>query len=390
MSHKQIRLRKPRTKQPSATGNGQESMNSRRTNGRTIFQKGRNMEYKPLGNTGLLVSRLCFGTMTFGDGRGLFKAISAVGQAGADKLVKTSIDGGINFFDTADNYTEGESEKILGQSLKNLKIARTDVVIATKVYSRVGPGRNDIGASRGHIMDGVEASLRRLQTDHIDLYQIHANDYITPIEETLRALDTLVTQGKVRYIGCSNWQAWKIAKALGVSEFRNLVRFDTLQAYYSIASRDLEREIVSLLESEKVGLLVWSPLAGGLLSGKYSRTNQKPADSRRTDFDFPVVDKERTWKILDVMAPIAKAHGCSPARLSLAWLLAKPVVTSVIIGAKRLDQLQDNLAAVELTLTQDELRQLDEVSALAPEYPGWVLALDGADRLDPAITRFKQ
>jgi aryl-alcohol dehydrogenase-like predicted oxidoreductase len=341
------------------------------------------MEYATLGNTGLLVSKLCFGTMTFGDGRGFYKAIGAVGQAGADELVKTSIDGGINFFDTADTYTEGESEKILGQSLKNLNIARKDVVIATKVYGRVGPGRNDVGASRGHIMDGVEASLRRLQTDHIDLYQIHGNDSVTPVEETLRALDTLVQQGKVRYIGCSNWQAWKIAKALGISEFKSLARFDTLQAYYSIAGRELEREIVPLLVSEKVGLLVWSPLAGGLLSGKFSRTNQKPADSRRTDFDFPVVDKERTWKILDVMDPIAKAHGCSAARLSLAWLLAKPVVTSVIIGAKRLDQLQDNLAAVELTLTQDELRQLDEVSALAPEYPGWVVMFQGADRLEP-------
>jgi len=331
------------------------------------------MEYATLGNTGLLVSKLCFGTMTFGDGRGLFKAISTVGQAG--------IDGGISFFDTADNYTEGESEMILGQSLKNLNIARKDVVIATKVYSRVGPGRNDIGASRGHIMDGVEASLRRLQTDHIDLYQIHGNDSVTPVEETLRALDTLVQHGKVRYIGCSNWQAWKIAKALGISEFRNLARFDTLQAYYSIAGRDLEREIVPLLESEKVGLLVWSPLAGGLLSGKFNRTNQKAADSRRTEYDFPLVDKERAWNILDVMAPIAKAHGCSPARVSLAWLLAKPVVTSVIIGAKRVDQLQDNLAAIELTLTPDELRQLDEVSTLAPEYPGWVLPFQGADRL---------
>jgi aryl-alcohol dehydrogenase-like predicted oxidoreductase len=341
------------------------------------------MQYAALGNTGLLVSRLCFGTMTFGDGRGLIKGIGAVGQAGADELVKTSIDGGINFFDTADIYTEGESEKILGQSLKNLNIARKDVVIATKVYGRVGPGRNDIGASRAHIMDGVEASLRRLQTDHIDLYQIHGNDSVTPVDETIRALDALVQQGKVRYVGCSNWQAWKIAKAHGVSEFRNLARFDTLQAYYSIAGRDLEREIVPMLESEKVGLLVWSPLAGGLLSGKFSRTNQKPADSRRTDFDFPVVDKERTWKILDVMAPIAKAHGCSPARLSIAWLLAKPVVTSVIIGAKRLDQLQDNLAAVEITLAQDELRQLDEVSALPPEYPGWMLRSQGADRLQP-------
>jgi aryl-alcohol dehydrogenase-like predicted oxidoreductase len=353
--------------------------------GNTLFsephKKGSIMEYATLGNTGLLVSKLCFGTMTFGDGRGLFKAISTVGQSAADELVKTSIDGGINFFDTADNYTEGESEKILGQSLKNLNIARKDVVIATK--GRVGPGRNDIGASRGHIMDGVEASLRRLQTDHIDLYQIHGNDSVTPVEETIRALDTLVQQGKVRYIGCSNWQAWKIAKALGISEFRNLARFDTLQAYYSIAGRDLEREIVPLLESEKVGLLVWSPLAGGLLSGKFSRTNQEAADSRRTEYDFPIVDKERTWKILDVMAPMAKAHGCSPARLSLAWLLAKPVVTSVIIGAKRLDQLKDNLAAVELTLTQDDLRQLDEVSALPPEYPGWVLPFQGADRLEP-------
>src|ERR1700732_3321286 len=234
------------------------------------------MEYSTLGNTGLLVSKLCFGTMTFGDGRGLFKGISTVGQAGADELVKTSIEGGINFFDTADNYTEGESEKILGQSLKNLHIARKDVVIATKVYNRVGPGRYDIGASRGHIMDDVEASLKRLQTDHIDLYQVHGNDSVTPVEETLRALDDLVTQGKVRYVGVSNWQAWKIARALGVSERRDLVRFDSLQAYYSIAGRELEREIVPLLESEKVGILVWGPLAGGLLSGKFTRHNQKP------------------------------------------------------------------------------------------------------------------
>src|ERR1700692_1328783 len=350
--------------------------------GLRTHKKGNIMQYATLGNTGLLVSKLCLGTMTFGDGRGIFKAISAVGQAGAGELVKTSIDGGINFFDTADNYTEGESEKILGQSLKNLNIARKDVVIATKVYSRVGPGRKYIGASRVHIMDAVEPSLLRLQTDHIDLYQIHGNDAVTPVEETLRALDTLVHQGKVRYIGCSNLQAWKLAKGLGPCEFRNLARFATLQAYYSIAGRDLEREIVPLLQSEKVGLLVWSPLAGGLLSGKYSRMNQKPADSRRTNYDFPIVDRERAWKILDVMAPIAKAHGCSPARLSIAWLLAKPVVTSVIIGGKRLDQLQDNLAAAELILTQDELRQLDEVSVLPPEYPGWLLPFQGADRLE--------
>ena len=339
------------------------------------------MEYKTLGNTGLLVSQLCFGTMTFSGGEGFWKAIGTVDQAGADELIRASLEGGINFFDTADVYSEGESEKMLGQSLRNLGIARKDVVVATKVYGRTGPGRNDVGASRGHIMDAVEASLKRLQTDHIDLYQIHGNDSVTPVEETLRALNTLVEQGKVRYIGCSNWQAWKIAKAVGISEFRNLARFDTLQAYYSIAGRDLERDIVPLLEAEKTGLLVWSPLAGGLLSGKFSRENQKPEDSRRSAFDFPVVDKERAWRILDVIAPIAQAHGCSAARVSLAWLLAKPVVTSVIIGAKRLDQLRDNLAASDLQLTADELKQLDAISELPPEYPGWMLPFQGANRL---------
>lgn len=284
-------------------------------------------------------------------------------------------------------YSEGESEKILGQSLKNLNIARKDVVLATKVFGRVGKGRNDVGASRGHIMDAVEASLQRLQTDHIDLYQIHGNDIVTPVEETLRALDTLVSQGKVRYIGCSNWQAWKIAKALGISEAKHLAKFDTLQAYYSIAGRDLERELVPLLEAEKVGLLVWSPLAGGLLSGKFTRENQQVEGARRSAFDFPIVDKERVWNVLDAIKPMAEARGCSAARISLAWLLAQPVVTSVIIGAKRPDQLQDNLAAVDVQLTPEELRTLDEVSALPLEYPGWMLPFQGASRLDPSAPR---
>jgi len=255
-----------------------------------------NMRYESLGNTGLLVSRLCLGTMTFGDGQGPFKAIGTVGQKEADALVKAAIEGGINFFDTADVYSAGFSEKTIGQSFRNLNIARKDVVLATKVYNRMGAGRNDVGASRKHIMDGIEASLRRLQTDYVDLYQIHANDSVTPIEETLRALDTLVTQGKVRYIGVSNWQAWKIARSVGISEAKNLARFESLQAYYSIAGRDLERELTPLLGAEKIGLLVWSPLAGGLLSGKFSRENQKPEGARRSEFDFPIVDKERTWK----------------------------------------------------------------------------------------------
>lgn len=341
------------------------------------------MKYDTLGNTGLLVSQLCLGTMTFGGRSGIYKHIGNVDQAGADELVKASLDAGINFFDTADVYSEGESEATLGRSFKNLGVARTDFVLATKVYSRMGDGRNDVGASRGHIMDAVEASLRRLGTDHIDLYQIHATDTITPIEETLRALDDLIRQGKVRYVGVSNWQAWRIATALGTSSRLNLARFDTLQAYYSIAGRDLERELAPLLEAEKMGLLVWSPLAGGLLSGKFDRQNQSPEGSRRSSFDFPLVDKERAWDVIDVMRPIADAHGCSPARIALAWLLSRPVVTSVIVGAKRLSQLEDNIAAVDISLSDEEIRQLDAISQLPSEYPGWMLATQGADRLGP-------
>ena len=348
------------------------------------------MEYNTLGNTGLLVSKLCLGTMTFGGNGGMWEAIGNVDQAGVDELVKASIDAGINFIDTADVYAEGRSEQLLGQSIKNLGIRRSDVVIATKVASRMGLGRNSVGSSRGHILDAVEESLRRLQTDYIDLYQIHSNDPVTPVEETLQALDILVHHGKVRYIGCSNWQAWKIAKALGISERKNLARFDTVQAYYSIAGRDLERDIAPMLESEKTGLLVWSPLAGGLLSGKFSRENQRPQDSRRSEFDFPIVDKERTWNILDAMRPIEKAHNCSAARISLAWLLTRPFVTSVIIGAKRLDQLEDNLAAVDLKLSPEELKVLDEVSALPPEYPGWMLPFQSMDRMGPTPPRFEK
>jgi aryl-alcohol dehydrogenase-like predicted oxidoreductase len=344
------------------------------------------MEYKALGNTGLLVSRLCLGTMTFG-GEGGFRIVGDLDQKGADELVKGALDAGVNFFDTADVYSDGKSEEILGQSFENLAVVRKDAVIATKVYGRMGPGRNDVGLSRGHIMDAVEASLKRLQTDYIDLYQVHGNDAITPVDEALRALDDLVAHGKVRYIGVSNWQAWKIARALGVSERKDLARFDSLQAYYSIAGRDLEREIVPLLESEKVGLLVWGPLAGGLLSGKFARHNQKPEGSRRSVHDFPIVNKERASNIIEVMGPIAKSHECSPAQVALAWILSKPFVTAVLVGAKRIDQLKDNLAAIHLKLNQDELESLDEVSQLPPEYPEWMLAIQGADRLGPIDLR---
>jgi aryl-alcohol dehydrogenase-like predicted oxidoreductase len=339
------------------------------------------MKYHTLGPTGLLVSEICLGTMTFASSEGMWKPIAGVEQDLADQMLRTSFDAGVNFVDTADVYTNGESEKTLGRAIHNAGIARKDVVIATKVFGRTGKGRNDVGASRGHIMDGIEQSLKRLQTDYIDLYQIHGADSVTPVEETLHALDTLVSQGKVRYIGCSNWYAWQIMKALGISAAKNLAKLDTLQAYYSIAGRDLEREIVPLLKDQGTGLLVWSPLAGGLLSGKYSRENQKPEDSRRSSFDFPIVDKERTWRILDVLRPVAKAHDTGVATIALAWVLAKPFVTSVIIGAKSSEQLKQNLAAVEIQLTEEETTQLDEVSALPPEYPGWMIPFQNVNRL---------
>jgi aryl-alcohol dehydrogenase-like predicted oxidoreductase len=339
------------------------------------------MKYNQLGRSGLFVSEICLGTMTFGGSEaGIWKAIGALQQGEVDGIVGRALQAGVNFFDTADVYSYGESEKLLGQAFKNLGTARKDVVIATKVFGEMGPRPNDRGASRGHIMDSVRTSLERLQTDHIDLYQIHGNDTVTPVDETLRALDDLVSQGLVRYIGVSNWSAWKIAKALGLSEAKGFARFETLQAYYSIAGRDLERELVPMLTSEQLGLMVWSPLAGGLLSGKFGPGSNNPEGSRRTTFDFPPVDKDRAWKVVEVMREVGEAHGVSVARVALAWLLHKPAVMSVIIGAKSLEQLDDNLAAVDLTLTPEEMARLDEVSEIPSEYPGWMFARQGGGR----------
>ncbi|MFP3542681.1 aldo/keto reductase [Rhizobium sp. SIMBA_035] len=340
------------------------------------------MKYNQLGNTGLFVSEICLGTMTFGEANegSPWGAIADVDQAAADKIVERSLAAGVNFIDTADVYSFGESERLLGQALKNLNVPRKDVVIATKVYGVMGSKPNDRGASRGHIMDSVEASLKRLQTDHIDLYQIHATDTVTPIDETLRAFDDLVAQGKVRYVGVSNWQAWRIAKALGISERRGFARFETIQAYYSIAGRDLEREIVPLMNEEKLGLMVWSPLAGGLLSGKYGPGAPGNGEGRRATFDFPPVDKDRAWACVAVMREVAEKHGVSVATVALSYVLAKPFVTTVIIGAKRIEQLDQNLAATGLKLDAEDLKKLDDVSALAPEYPGWMVARQGAGR----------
>ncbi|WP_322066271.1 aldo/keto reductase [Burkholderia ubonensis] len=341
------------------------------------------MKYKQLGQTGLFVSEICLGTMTFGgnEDAGMWKAIGALEQREVDAIVGTALEAGVNFIDTADVYSFGASEQRLGQALKNLGVARKDIVIATKVGSPVGPRPNDRGASRGHIMDSVQASLDRLQLDHIDLYQIHANDSVTSVDETLRALDDLIRHGLVRYVGVSNWAAWKIAKALGLSDAKGYARFASLQAYYSIAGRDLERELVPMLNEEKLGLLVWSPLAGGLLSGKFGPGTSAPEGSRRIGFDFPPVDRDRAWASVSVMREIAAAHEVSVARVALAWVLAKAHVTSVIVGAKSIGQLEDNLAAVDLVLSLDEIAKLDEVSALPIEYPGWMVAMQGAVRV---------
>lgn len=338
------------------------------------------MRYKLLGRTGLFVSELCFGTMTFGGSGAIWSKIGDLQQADADRLLGQAIDAGINFIDTADVYSGGVSEQITGQALRNLKVPRDKIVVATKVFGETGDGPNSRGASRSHILDGVKASLRRMQLDHIDLYQIHGFDPATPIEETVRALDQLVRDGDVRYIGVSNWAAWQIVKALGISERLGLNRVQSLQAYYSVAGRDLERELAPMMRSEGVGLLVWSPLAGGLLSGKYTKGASSEAGSRRTAFDFPPVDLKRADSCIDVMREIGERHGVSVARVALAWLLHQDVVTSVIIGAKRIEQLTDNLAATTLKLSTDDLAKIDAASHLPAEYPGWMLERIGEYR----------
>jgi aryl-alcohol dehydrogenase-like predicted oxidoreductase len=340
------------------------------------------MLYSQLGNTGTFVSRLCFGTMTFGGAGTIYQAIGGLTQENADALVGQTLDAGVNFFDTANVYAIGESETMLG---KALGAKRKDVVVASKVYGRMAAGANDVGLSRLHIMRSIEDSLKRLGTDYIDLYQIHGFDPLTPMEETLGALTDLVRQGKVRYIGCSNLAAWQIMKALGISAKEHLEKFVTLQAYYSLAGRELERELVPMMLDQKIGLLVWSPLAGGFLSGKFTRAGVSEEDSRRSKFGFPPVNLEKTYDIIEAMQKIAERTGGTVAQIALAWLLYQPSVTSVIIGAKKAGQLKDNLAAVDVKLEAADLETLNKVSALAPEYPGWMFGFQGSDRKPGAV-----
>ncbi len=338
------------------------------------------MRYHNLANTGLLVSELCFGTMTFG-GRGFWTAIGQQAQDEVNDLMKTAFEAGINFYDTANAYSEGLSEEMLGKSIQDLGLSRQELVIATKLRLRMGKGVNQVGLSRGHIYDAVNDSLARLQLSHIDLLYVHGFDPFTPLEETMRGLEDVVRSGKVRYLGICNHPAWQVMKANGIAEKYNWTKFSALQYFYAIADRNVELELVPLALDQQLSLMPWSPLAGGYLSGKFTRESQNSGEgSRRDTFDFPPINKEKTFDIIDVMMPIAQAKGVSVAQVALAWLLRKPAVTSVIIGAKRKEQLLDNLASVNLELSAEEMQKLDAISDINKPYPHWMVERQAMDR----------
>ncbi len=328
------------------------------------------MKYVQLGNSGLIVSKLAFGAMTFGSGS--IPSVYKVGQDQAQELVDRALAAGINFFDTADAYADGQSEEMLGRLLGS---HRKDTIIATKVGNRVGPGLVHSGLSRKHLFDACESSLARLNTDYIDLYIVHKTDPFTPLEETLEALNDLVRQGKVRYIGYSNWPAWMAAQAVQMQRERRLATFINGQMYYSLVGRDIEHDTVPFMKDNGVGLTVWSPLAGGFLSGKYTRNNLNDPNNRLSGFDFLPHDKDWGFTVLDAIRDIAHKHDATPAQVSLAWLLAQPHVNSVLVGSSKIPQLEDNLNAVELMLTSDEIALLEQLTRPAPLYPNWFTAM---------------
>lgn len=331
------------------------------------------MKYNLLGQTGLYVSELCLGTMTFGGTGEFWAKVGKLQLDAVSDIVKKAVDSGINFIDTANVYSHGQSEELTGQAIKKLGLPRDKLVIATKASGIMSDDINDRGQSRYHLMNSVDASLKRLQTDHIDLFQLHAFDPVTPLEEVMSTLNDLVRSGKVRYIGVSNMAAWHIMKSRAISDKHHWARIESVQSYYTIAGRDLEREVIPVTQDQKMGIMVWSPLAGGMLSGKYNRDGTGPEGSRRLNFDFPPVNKERAFDCIDLMRDIALQHESSVARVALAWLLHQKPVTSVIIGANNTTQLEDNISATTLQLSQEELARLNVVSQLPAEYPGWMI-----------------
>ncbi len=326
------------------------------------------MLYARLGNTGLLVSKLALGAMTFGSAEGPMASVSKVGQKGADEMVGKALDAGVNFFNTADAYTGGQSEQMLAAALG---ARRKDTVIATKVGFRTGDALIHTGLSRQHVIASAEESLRRLKTDYLDVYLVHRVDKYTPVEETLSALNDLARAGKVRYAGFSNWPAWLAAKALGVQRMNGWAEFQAAEMYYSLVGRDIEHEVVPLALDAGIGIMVWSPLAGGFLSGKYSRENPQGDGGRLTGFDILPFDRDRGYALIDVLKEIAANHKASASQVAIAWLLTRPAVASVLVGANKLGQLEDNLAAASLTLRPDESSRLDEMTKPAAIYPNW-------------------
>ncbi|SDP80541.1 Predicted oxidoreductase [Mucilaginibacter sp. OK268] len=330
------------------------------------------MKYNFLGNTGLLVSELCFGTMTFG-GTGLYEAIGKAQQKEVNDIMKTVVDSGINFIDTANVYSFGESESLLGQSIKDVGLDRNQLVIATKVRAFLNQGQNSGGLSRYHIFQSVDASLKRLQLDHTDILYVHGVDYHTPVEEIMRSLNDIVLSGKVRYVAVCNWPGWMVMKAMGIAEKNGWHKFIGMQCFYSLAGRDIEREILPVAIDQNLAMMPWSPLAGGFLSGKFTRNNQNAEGSRRSTFDFPPIDKEKAYDIIDVIVEIGKQHNVSAAQIALAWVRLQKGITSTIIGAKTNDQLLDNIKSTEIELSTNDLQKINEVSALPVEYPGWII-----------------
>lgn len=336
------------------------------------------MKYNLFGNTGLVVSELCLGTMTFG-GEGIWKAIGMLQQDEVNQLVKSAVDAGINFIDTANIYSYGESERLLGNAVRELGLDRNELVIASKVRGRMGEGQNNAGLSRLHIFQSVEASLQRLQMDHLDILYVHGVDPLTPVEQTMRALNDLAVAGKVRYIAVCNWPAWMVMKAQGIARQNGWHAFEGLQYFYSVGGRDIEREILPMAKDQNLAVMPWSPLAGGFFSGKYKR-DEATGQNRRDNFDFPPINKDKGYEIIDVLREISEAHQTTVAQVSLAWVRLQQGVTSTIIGAKTVQQLLDNCASVNLGLSADELSRIDAASALTSEYPGWMVERQMVDR----------
>jgi aryl-alcohol dehydrogenase-like predicted oxidoreductase len=342
------------------------------------------MKYRQLGRTGAFVSEIALGAGTFGGN----PDAGGMDQATADALVRCAIEHGVNILDTADAYQNGQSEQLLGQAIRNLGLKRESIFVTSKVQNPMGPGPTDRGASRLHIMDGVKASLKRLQLDYVDLYQIHSHDPVTPIEETVRALEDLVAQGLVRYVGASNWPAYRISKALAIADRFGWARFATTQAYYCLSGRDIERELVACAQEEGIGILAWSPLDGGFLSGKVPREGAAPPGTRQSVLQgYPPVNKPRAWDCVDVMREIAGEIGCTIPQVAIAWVLHRPAITSAIVGARRVEQLADTLAAVDVVLTDEHMARLDVPSRLPSEYPEWIITKQAPSRTPSPFRR---